>query len=35
VKLGPGAFEPVASPAMQRLAWLHERLPRLGLREEA
>jgi len=35
VKLGADAFEPLAPPAMQRLAWLHERLPLLGLREKA
>ena len=33
VKLGPDAFEPLAPPAMQRLAWVHERLPLLGVRE--
>ncbi|HEY1231387.1 MAG TPA: DUF5953 family protein, partial [Ramlibacter sp.] len=33
VKLGPDAFEALAAPAMQRLAWVHERLPLLGVRE--
>ena len=32
VKLGPDAFEALAPRAMQRLAWLHERLPLLGVR---
>lgn len=35
VKLGPDAFEPLVPHAMQRLAWLHERLPLLGPREKA
>lgn len=35
VQLGPDAFEPLAPHAMQRLAWLHERLPLLGVRDAA
>lgn len=33
VKLGPDAFEPLTPGAMERLAWLHGRLPLLGMRE--